>query len=331
VNTAQRRIRQALVIGALLAPWLSATAWAGVLTIVPSADNTLFRDATGSLSDGAGPVLFAGTNGQGLGRRALLRFDLAGLPAGATIDQVTLALDVSNAPNTTLRTFTLHRVTQDWGEGASNTTSGAGAPATDGDATWLHAFWPDRLWASAGGDFIAQSSASQEVGGVGFYSWTDPRMVADVRAWIADGSSNHGWLVLGDESALNTARRFESRESAVVEDRPTLTVLYSAAVGVGSGNSPFSVTLGPCVPNPASGRAWIELALDHGARGRLDVLDLEGRVLANLASGWMDAGRRQVFWDGRDERGNAVSPGVYFCRLAMDGGGSAIVRVVRLR
>ena len=201
---------------------------ASVLAITPTRDNTLFQDVGGDLSNGAGPALFAGNTGQGLARRALLFFDVARqVPAGARIDSVVLTFQVSNAPNDIPRQITLHRVLADWGEGASVATGGTGAAATEGDATWTHAFYPARRWSTTGGEFDPGVSASLLVAGVGKYSCSGARLTMDVQSWLAQPGTNHGWLVLGEETGVNTARRFDSREAATPTSRPTLTVYYN--------------------------------------------------------------------------------------------------------
>ena len=48
-------------------------------------------------------------------------------------------------------------------------------------------------------------------------------MVADVQAWLDNPASNFGWLVLGDETAIATAKRFDTRESA---SPPMLTIEF---------------------------------------------------------------------------------------------------------
>ena len=48
-------------------------------------------------------------------------------------------------------------------------------------------------------------------------------MVADVQSWLDNPASNFGWLVLGDETASATAKRFDTRESA---SPPMLTIQY---------------------------------------------------------------------------------------------------------
>ena len=212
---------------------MSATVRAEVVTLHPARDNSLFQDADGVTSNGAGPALFAGNNGQGLTRRALLAFDVAGVvPPGATIDSVVLALQVSNAPNTIPREFALHRVLADWGEGTSYATGGTGAPAADGDATWIHAFHPAQPWSTAGGDFDPAASAALQLTDVGSYAWRGVGLAADVRTWRSSPASNHGWLLRGEETDLNTARRFESREAAEPAARPALTIYFTGPAQV---------------------------------------------------------------------------------------------------
>lgn len=204
-----------------------------VATLEPARDNTLFEDANGDTSSGAGPAFFAGKNSQNLTRRAVLSFNVAAaVPAGVTIDSVTLTLVVSSAPDLTTRQFQLHRVRSDWGEGQSASSGGAGAPATAGDATWLHTFYPDQFWTNVGGDFDAATSAAQVVTGVGAYTWTGSGMTADVQEWLDNPGSNFGWLVQGEESAPRTVRLFDSRESDAAEKHPKLTIYYSVTTAI---------------------------------------------------------------------------------------------------
>src|SRR5438105_5696276 len=51
-------------------------------------------------------------------------------------------------------------------------------------------------------------------------------MVADVQLWLDNPASNFGWLVLGDESDIATAKRFDTRESA---SPPVLTIQHVAS------------------------------------------------------------------------------------------------------
>jgi FlgD Ig-like domain len=318
--------------GALLALWLASVGASGVVTIPPDRDNTLFEDASGSLSNGAGPVLFAGNNGQGLAHRALLRFDIAGsLPLGAMVGGVELTVSVSNAPNTTPRTFTVHRVLRDWGEGTSTSTGGSGAPAAVGDATWLHTFYPGQFWEEPGGDLASIASASQTISGVGFYTWANPGLTSDVQAWLDDPTGNFGWLIRGDEVTLNTARRFDSRENEVAANCPSLRISYTNTVEVPGETVRGDIWLAQHHPNPVVGAVRISFELPTRASVHLEVLDLAGRRVATLVEGVLEPGRHEAEWSARNERGGKVPVGVYFYRLVVDGRNIASRRVVMVR
>ncbi|OGF26218.1 MAG: hypothetical protein A2V63_07425, partial [Candidatus Eisenbacteria bacterium RBG_19FT_COMBO_70_11] len=220
-----------LAASALLAP-----AVAGAITVVipASKDNTLYESATGATSNGAGEYIFTGRTKDGFKRRAVIAFDIAAnIPAGATINSVSLQLNVSRVANNTLRTTTLHRILADWGEGTSNAgqNEGQGAPSTTNDATWIHRFYPSTLWSAAGGDFVVTASASTGITGNGNYTWSSPTMVSNVQSWLDSPATNLGWLVLGDESVIETAKRLGSSENAQTSQRPALTVDYSVGGG----------------------------------------------------------------------------------------------------
>lgn len=192
-------------------------------------DTTLYQDATGALSNGAGQGMFAGTKGAGHAVRGVVAFDVAGkVPAGMTLTGVKLRLNLSAASLNSAQTVGLHRVLADWGEGSTVASGGGGGggPASQGGATWLHTFFPDKLWSRPGGDFEATSSASIEVAGILAYEWgSTDQMVADVQMWLDNPSSNHGWLLLGNDSATSV-KRFDTRENTSAANRPTLILTF---------------------------------------------------------------------------------------------------------
>jgi hypothetical protein len=196
--------------------------------LIPIKDNTLYQyvPADGDRSNALGNHFFAGETGMGELRRGVLAFDIAGnIPAGSTILGVTLSLNMSRTGVDDARNVELHKMLADWGEGTSVAPGeeGTGAPATTNDATWRHRFFDTIFWTTEGGDFSATVSASQSVGPVGVYMWSSLQMRADVQSWLDDPASNFGWLVLGDESEILTAKRFDTRESA---NPPVLTIIY---------------------------------------------------------------------------------------------------------
>jgi hypothetical protein len=222
--------------------WLTATFDAAAAecaaTMGASKDNTLIEVADGSRSNALGDGIFTGrTNffGGFTLRRAVIAFDVAAaIPPGATITDVTLHLYLlQSSPTSGTQTLALHRILADWGEGTSANFGGQGARSTPGDATWIHTFWPDTFWASAGGDFAAASSASLSVGIVpGVYTWgSTPEMVADVQSWIDDPGGSFGWIILNNEVLNGTAKKFASKENEEVTFRPVLEVAFTTCGG----------------------------------------------------------------------------------------------------
>jgi hypothetical protein len=197
-----------------------------------SRDNTLVESPKGELSAGMSPTFFVGRTGQAAGsiRRGLIAFDISGaIPVGARITSVKLTLNMKlSAGGGRPAQVSLRRVLADWGEGKSNSAGGRGAPASEGDATWIHTFFPKSLWAKPGGDYAAGESAAQAVADVGTYTWgTTPQMVADVQDWLDSPKTNFGWLLIGDETQGATAKVFQSLQSEDAEARPKLTVTFT--------------------------------------------------------------------------------------------------------
>jgi hypothetical protein len=232
-----RLLKHCGVVASLFAVAASTAAIAQVQVNIPSMkDNTLYEDDLGMVSNGAGQHMFVGTTNGGFLRRGLIAFDIAGnIPAGSTIQSAVLTLNMSRSAATgTPIAVDLRVATQDWGEGTSvgNGEEGVGAPATSGDATWLHTFFDTQFWNLQGGDSVVAPSATVTVDQVGSYSWSNVGMVTDVQGWLDQPSTNFGWSVIATnfEHLPQTAKRFDTRENADPTAQPLLAVTYMPAV-----------------------------------------------------------------------------------------------------
>lgn len=76
--------------------------------------------------------------------------------------------------------------------------------------------------------------------------------------------------------------------------------------------------LGTSFPNPVSGSTTIPYTLTSPEAVRLDIFDLNGCHVRTLEDGTRQQGVHRVQWDGADDNGNRVAPGIYFCRLETD-------------
>jgi hypothetical protein len=140
-------------------------------------------------------------------------------------------LNLNRPEVTAFSTIGVHRISAGWGEGDSNAgdPGGGGAPSAPGDATWIHRSFPDTLWNTNGGDFVSTSSAQFTPPALGIVSVSSSGTRDDVQAWIDAPTANHGWLFLvpGKKPPLNSAMRFNSRESPEAL-RPTLRLVFRA-------------------------------------------------------------------------------------------------------
>ena len=209
--------------------FLFQPAGADTVTIDASRDTTLIEDTAGAFSNGSGPYFFVGRTNQAVNgiRRGLLFFDVAAvLPPEAIIERVSLTL-YQYQGNPGVSTISLHRVQDNWGEGASVSSGGQGAPSQPGDATWTHTFYPSDFWVHEGGHFVERVSAEQNVDGTGYFTWENAdHLVQDVRLWLFAPDKNFGWILIGDEGMPQTVKRFASRENPDVRLRPMLAVTY---------------------------------------------------------------------------------------------------------
>ena len=129
-------------------------------------------------------------------------------------------------------------------------------------------------------------------------------MTIDV-AWVdSEGTPLHHYKVTALDHAGN-------------ESDPALP---ESVTGVDEPAIPARFALHRSMPNPL--RSGAEIAYDVPADGgevRLTVYDVAGRRVRMLVDGPQTAGRKSATWDGRDDRGNAVGSGVYYCRLEAPG------------
>ncbi|MGE5179830.1 MAG: multicopper oxidase domain-containing protein [Bacteroidota bacterium] len=207
------------------------------VTLTAAKDNTLYEDATGSKSNGAGQYIYTGNQNSGLRRRGVVAFDLSGIPSTAFIENAALSLYCNNAAGSTIN-VALHRLTATWGEGTSvgSGNEGSGGTATTNDATWLHRFYNTVFWATAGGDFVATQSATLSVPAVASttYQWSGSGLVADVQSWVQGSAVNAGWVIRGDEASSSNVRRFASRETSTASQRPSLQVTFLPTTPAGA-------------------------------------------------------------------------------------------------
>ena len=112
-------------------------------------------------------------------------------------------------------------------------------------------------------------------------------------------------------SRASSATRTETKAaSGSVSDHPAPATGAPVSAAL-----PGLTRLAGVFPNPFGRDATVAFELARPERVSLEVYDLRGARVRTLASGGWSAGRYQIAWDGRDERGRLVPGGVYLVRF----------------
>lgn len=128
----------------------------------------------------------------------------------------------------------------------------------------------------------------------GSWSWTVPDHSTDsarVRVTVRDHVGNSAWAMSDSTFAIG-----------------------SSTTGV-DGTGPMVLALAAPWPNPAHGVVGLHFSLPATADVTLDVMDLQGRRVAQHAAAY-GAGSHAWLWDGRDASGSHVQAGVYMVRMS---------------
>jgi hypothetical protein len=89
----------------------------------------------------------------------------------------------------------------------------------------------------------------------------------------------------------------------------------SVTTAVGDTPRLTSWALGPNQPNPFGDRTTMNLDLPSRSDVKVDVFNVAGQRVQHNDLGVVNAGRRELVFDGRDDRGAALPSGVYFYRV----------------
>jgi hypothetical protein len=85
------------------------------------------------------------------------------------------------------------------------------------------------------------------------------------------------------------------------------------------GDAPGTLGMFQNVPNPFAGSTTVRYALPSAGHVKLEVFDVEGRLVSVLVDETQSAGMKSAVWEGTDARGSEMPSGVYFYRLTACG------------
>ena len=192
---------------------------------------------------------------------ALLKWDLSAIPAGSTIQNVTLTVNLTDNSDDT---YEIYRLKRDWQEnqttwnnfaaGSTNRWQSAGAAGSlDRDAKVL-----GRVTGDTGSRTFSLNTAG----------------VAVVQSWVDNTAANFGFIIQDYDDAIN-GLDFRSREYGTAASRPRLNVTYVTSapslspIGSKSGNelAPLSFTAVGADPNLPNDALTYSLVAGAGGAG----------------------------------------------------------------
>jgi hypothetical protein len=96
---------------------------------------------------------------------------------------------------------------------------------------------------------------------------------------------------------------------------PGVTLKFSKVTDINPGVLPGKFELAQNFPNPFNPDTKIEFAVPQKSQVDLVIYNVMGQKVRTLVSDELDAGWKQVTWDGKDDSGNTVSSGIYLYKL----------------
>jgi hypothetical protein len=98
--------------------------------------------------------------------------------------------------------------------------------------------------------------------------------------------------------------------------------------GLESGIQKSKIGFSQVYPNPFNQRTAIHFSINEASLVHLAIYDVTGRALRNLVDGKMQSGKYEIFWDGRDDRGEETGSGIYFSKLFLGDGKTFTKKIV---
>ena len=80
-------------------------------------------------------------------------------------------------------------------------------------------------------------------------------------------------------------------------------------------------------PNPFKYNTSISFTIPDDGFVSLSIIDISGRVVSELAGAYYPSGTHSLTWNGSDNHGRQLNPGMYVCRL-ITGSESKSIRII---
>lgn len=97
-----------------------------------------------------------------------------------------------------------------------------------------------------------------------------------------------------------------------------ITIESVTALPESHDNIPGEFELRANYPNPFNAHTRIDFSLNESGSVKLDIYDIQGRLVRKLLNGYYEAGFYGQIWDGRSDAGKPLASGIYLYKLTFD-------------
>ncbi len=115
-------------------------------------------------------------------------------------------------------------------------------------------------------------------------------------------ATNGSTMAITNGSGIYT---FDLRDPAGIDEEPELL--------------PASAELPVNYPNPFNPNTTIQFEIAQPGSVRLEIFNIAGQIVRSFGERPYPAGTHRIEWDGRDDRGQLLASGTYFCRIVAQG------------
>jgi len=144
--------------------------------------------------------------------------------------------------------------------------------------------------------------------------------VPDGYSWYSGAGEDEEMLVQITEGGIHCLTVWKAEAASLMEEGNYSVTVALGATGV---EELPSAALRPGItsiyPNPFNPSTRIIYELSVPGPARLVIYDARGRQIRTLVAETLPAGRHELVWRGRDDRGQAVASGLYIVRMEADG------------
>jgi len=127
----------------------------------------------------------------------------------------------------------------------------------------------------------------------------------------------HIFAVLDLDAGENLRDVGEVTENPIIHipiPKDSLLMRAPDAIREARSDKPQNIAIG-AYPNPFNANANIVWSSPVNGNGKVEILDITGRVINTLYNGFITSGSHTTVWDGTDNSGNPVPTGTYMCRV----------------